>query len=72
MAEISYCHKFLANPCLVAYNEGECRGVLKGRQEGKLEGKVELLFEMNYPISDISNRLGISQEQVKDILHFES
>ena len=53
--------------------KGERQGMLKGRREGKREGilygKVELLSEMHFPIARIAERLGISQEQVKEILH---
>ena len=48
--------------------EGERQGILKGRLEGRLEGKVELLSEMNFPISDISKRLNISEEEVRQAL----
>ena len=45
-------------------SKGERQGILKGR----LEGKVELLSEMNFPISDISKRLDISEEEVRQAL----
>ena len=47
---------------------GERQGILKGR----LEGKVELLSEMNFSISDISKRVKISEEEVKNILEQSS
>ena len=48
--------------------EGIREGIREGKLEGKLEGKIELLHEMNYSISEIASRLGISDEQVKKIL----
>ncbi|MCI8339421.1 MAG: transposase family protein [Lachnospiraceae bacterium] len=49
-------------------SKGERQGILKGR----LEGKVELLSEMNFSISDISKRVKISEEEVKNILEQSS
>ena len=40
----------------------------EGRLEGRLEGKVELLYEMNFTIVEIAERLGISEEKVEKIL----
>lgn len=36
--------------------------------KGRVEGKVELLYEMGYSISEIVDRLGISEEKVREIL----
>ncbi len=48
------------------------RMIAKGREEGLLEGerrgKVEILYEMNFTIADIAEKLCISEEQVRDIL----
>ncbi len=61
-------------------SKGERQGILKGRLEGerqgimkgRLEGKVELLSEMNFSISDISKRVKISEEEVKNVLEQSS
>lgn len=53
--------------------EGERRGLLEGERRGLLKGerkgKVEILYEMNFTIEEIAEKLCISEEQVKDILH---
>ncbi len=45
--------------------------ITQGKLEGRLEGKVELLFEMDFAISDISEKLNISVEKVKAILKLD-
>ncbi len=53
--------------------EGERKGLLEGERRGLLEGerrgKVEILYEMNFSIEKIAEKLNISAEQVKNILH---
>ena len=53
--------------------EGQRKGLLEGERrgllEGQLKGKVEILNEMNFSIEKIAEKLNISTEQVKDILH---
>ena len=43
--------------------EGHREGVL----EGRLEGKIELLLEMNFTVTEIADRLGISVEKTEEI-----
>lgn len=38
------------------------------KTEGRQEGKVELLLEMDYTISEIADRLGMSVEEVEKVL----
>ena len=40
----------------------------EGKREGILEGKVEILLEMNFAVAEIANRLGISIEDVNEII----
>ncbi|MCI8338341.1 MAG: hypothetical protein HFH62_06625 [Lachnospiraceae bacterium] len=53
--------------------EGQRKGLLEGERRGLLEGerrgKVEILYEMNFSIEKIAEKLNISAEQVKNILH---
>ena len=53
--------------------EGIAEGLLEGQRKGLLEGerrgKVEILYEMNFSIEKIAEKLNISAEQVKNILH---
>ena len=44
------------------------RMIAKGRLEGKLEGKVAILYELDFTIDKIAERLSLSVEQVKEIL----
>lgn len=39
----------------------------EGRMEGRLEGKIELLLEMNFTVTEIADRLGISVEKTEEI-----
>ena len=48
--------------------EGEMEGERRGRLEGKLEGKVAILYELDFTIDKIAERLSLSVEQVKEIL----
>ena len=44
------------------------KGIKQGMQEGVLRGKVEVLYEMKYSVSQIADRLNISEEKVEEIL----
>ncbi len=44
------------------------RMIAKGRLEGKLEGKVAILYELDFTIDKIAERLSLFVEQVKEIL----
>ena len=43
-------------------------GLEKGLITGRLEGKIELLREMQYSVSEIAERLAISEQKVKEVL----
>lgn len=43
-------------------------GIQKGMQKGIQKGKVELLYEMDYSIAEIAERLNISEDKVQEIL----
>lgn len=43
-------------------------GLIAGRQEGKLNGKIELLNEMKYSVSEIAEKLVVSEQKVREVL----
>lgn len=47
--------------------EGRMEGHREGVLEGRLEGKIELLLEMNFTVTEIADRLGISVEKTEEI-----
>lgn len=42
-------------------------GRREGIREGRLEGKIELLLEMNFTVTEIADKLGISVETAEKI-----
>lgn len=48
--------------------KGKLEGMREGRLEGKLEGKIEMLYELNYTIEDISKKLEVSIDKVKQVI----
>ena len=49
--------------------EGLQKGMQEGLQKGKLAGKVELLYEMEYSVAEIAEKLNISEDKVQEILN---
>ena len=55
---------------------GRQEGLITGRQEGekiglqkgRLNGKIELLYEMEYSVSEIAEKLAVSEQKVRETL----
>ena len=48
--------------------EGKLEGLREGKFEGKLEGKIEAYLDMGMSIEVIAQKLGMSVEDVQDIV----
>ncbi len=49
-------------------NRGLQKGRMEGKREGKLEGKIEAYLDMGMSIEVIAQKLGMSVEEVQDIV----
>ena len=53
---------------LEGLREGKLEGLREGKFEGKLEGKIEAYLDMGMSIEVIAQKLGMSVEEVQDIV----